>query len=60
MKFQLEDTFKHCNYLEEMLNYTVPNDIKDEILEDSYNVPLKEFCEALQIKLFFRKIALSN
>ena len=31
MKFQQEDTFKHCNYPEEMLNYIhalVPNDIK--------------------------------
>ena len=54
MKFQQEDPFKHYKYPEEMLNYTralVPNDIKGEILEDSYNVQLKEFCEALQIKL---------
>ena len=54
MKFQQEDTFKHYNYREEMLNYIsalVPNDKKDESLEDSYKVSLKEFCEALQIKL---------
>ena len=53
-KFQQEDTFKYSNYPEEMLNYiraAVPNDIKGEILEDSYKVSLKEFCEALQIKL---------
>ena len=54
MKFQQEDTFKHCNYQELMQNYIraqVPNDIKGEILEDSYKVSLKQFCEALQIKL---------
>ena len=54
MKFQQEDNFKHYNYREEMLIYIralVPNDIKDEILEDSYKVLLKEICEALQIKL---------
>ena len=54
MKFQQEDTFKHCNYQELMQNCIraqVPNDIKGEILEDSYKVSLKEFCEALQIKL---------
>ena len=48
MKFQ-EDTFKHYNYREEMLNYIralVPNDINGEILEDLYRVLLKEFCEA--------------
>ena len=52
MKFQQKDTFKYYNYAEEMLNYTralVPNDIKDEILEDSYKVSLKELCEALKI-----------
>ena len=35
-----------------MLNYIralVPNDMKGEILEDSYKVSLKESCEALQI-----------
>ena len=42
MKFQQEDTFKNCNYLKEMLKYIrarVPN-------EDSYQVLLKDFCEA--------------
>ena len=46
MKFQQEDTFKNCNYLEEMLKYIrarVPNN-------DSYQVLLKDFCEAFQIK----------
>ena len=54
MKFQQEDTFKHYNYREEMLKYIgalVPNDIKDEVLENSCKVSLKELCEALQIKL---------
>ena len=54
MKFQQEDTFKHYSYLEEVLNYIralVPNDIKGEILKDSYKVLLKKCCEALQIKL---------
>ena len=49
MKFQQEDTFEHCSYSEEMLNYIhglVHNDIKDEILENSCKVSLKEFCEA--------------
>ena len=54
-KFQEEDTFKHYKYPGEMLNYTcalIPKgDIKGEILEDSFIVSLKEFCEALQIKL---------
>ena len=39
MKFQQEDGLKHCNYLEEVLNYIcalVPNDIEGEILEDSH------------------------
>ena len=54
MKFQQEDTFKHCSYLGEMLNYIralVPKDIKGEILENSYKVSPKEFWEALQIKV---------
>ena len=54
MKFEQEDTFKHYNFPEEMLNYIcalVPTDIKTEILEDLYKVSLKEFCEALQIRL---------
>ena len=49
MKFQEEDTFKHCNYREELLDYIralAPNNIKSEILEDSYEVSLKELCEA--------------
>ena len=36
MKIQQEVTFKHYNYLEEVLNYIrtqVPNDVKGEILE---------------------------
>ena len=52
MKVQEEDTFKHYNYSEEILNYIralVPNDMKSEILEDLYKVSPKEFCEALQI-----------
>ena len=52
MKFH-QDTFKHYNYLEEMLNYIramVTKDIMGEILEDSYEVSLKEFCETLQMK----------
>ena len=52
MKFHQEDTFKHCNCLEEMLKYILalaPND--GEILEDLYKVSLKEFCEAFQIRL---------
>ena len=35
MKFQQEDTFKHYNYWEEVLNFIrtlVQNDIKGEIL----------------------------
>ena len=54
IKFQREDSLKHYNYLEEVLNYIralVPNDTTGEILVDSYKVSLKEFCEALQIKL---------
>ena len=46
IKFQQEDTFKNCNYLEEMLNYIrvrVPS-------EDLYQVLLKDFCQAFQIK----------
>ena len=42
------------NYLEEVLNYIralVPNEIEDLILEDSYKVSLKEFCESSQIRL---------
>ena len=52
MKIQQEVIFKHCNYLEEVLNYIhvlVPNDMKSEILEDWYKVLLK-VCEALQSK----------
>ena len=54
MKFQQEAFFKHYSYPEEMLNYIrplAPNVIKCEILEDLYKVSLKDFCEALQIKL---------
>ena len=54
MKFQREDSFKHYNYLEEVLNYIralVPNDIEDKILEDLYKISLKEFCDALQTEL---------
>ena len=53
-KIQREDTFKHYNYAEEVLNQIralVPNDVKGEILEDWYKVSLKEFCEAFQNKL---------
>ena len=53
-KIQQEVTFKHYNYLEEVLNYIralVPNNVKGEILEDRYKVLLKEVCEALQNKL---------
>ena len=53
-KIQQEDTFKHYNYPEEVLNYfraLVPNDVKGEILEDWYKVSLRGFCEALQNKL---------
>ena len=53
-KTQQEDTFKHYNYLEEVLNYIsalIPNDVKGEILEGWYKVSLKELCEALQNKL---------
>ena len=49
-----EDTFKHFNYPEEVLNHTcalVSNDVKGEILEDWYKVSLREWCEALQNKL---------
>ena len=41
MKIQQEVTFKHYNYLEEVLNYIrtqVPNDVKGEILENLCNV----------------------
>ena len=53
-KIQQEDTFKHYNYPEEVLNYIrvlVPNDAKVEILEDWYKVSLKELGEVLQNKL---------
>ena len=39
MKIREEDTFKHCDYLEEVLNYIrslIPNDVKGYILEDRY------------------------
>ena len=39
MKIRQEDTFKHCDYLEELLNYIrslIPNDVKGHILEDRY------------------------
>ena len=58
-KTQQEDTFKHYNYLEEVLNYIsalVPNEVKGEILEDWYKVSLKELCEALQNKLLLSLI----
>ena len=54
MKFQQEDSFKRNNYQEEILHYIcklVPNNVKSGISEDSYKVLLKEFCEAMQIKL---------
>ena len=41
MKIQQEVTFKHYNYLEEVLDYIrtqVPNDVKGEILENLCNV----------------------
>ena len=44
-KIQQENTFKHYNYLEEVLNYIsslVSKDVKDEILEDWYKVSLNE------------------
>ena len=47
MKFHQEDTFTHYSYIRAL----VPNDIKDEILEDSYKMSLKEFCKAMQINL---------
>ena len=53
-KIQQEFTFKHCNHLEEVLNYIralVPNEVKAEMLEDWYEVSLTEGCEALQNKL---------
>ena len=53
-KIQKEVIFKHYNYQEEVLNYIrvlVPNDVKGEILEDWYNVSLKEVWEILQNKL---------
>ena len=56
MKIQREDTFRHYSYPEEILNYIralVPKKIKGEILEDSYKVSLKEFCEVLQIIMFY-------
>ena len=54
MKFQQEETFKHSSRLGKVLNYIlalVPNSVKGEMLEYMYNVSLKEFCEALKIKL---------
>ena len=54
MKFQREDSLKHYNYLEKVLNHIralVPNDIEDDILEDLYKVSVNELCEALQIEL---------
>ena len=36
-KIQQEDTFKHYDYTEEVLNYIsalIPNEMKGEILED--------------------------
>ena len=54
MKFKQEDSFKHYNYPEEVLNYIralIPNNINGDIFEDSHKVSLKEFCEVLQIKL---------
>ena len=47
MKFHQEDTFTHYSYIRAL----VPNDTKDEILEDSYKMSLKEFCKAMQINL---------
>ena len=48
MNIQQEVTFKHYNYLEEVLNYIrtlVPKDVKGEILEDLYNVlPCQASC----------------
>ena len=44
-KIQQENTFKHYNYLEEVLNYIsslVSKDVKDETLEDWYKVSLNE------------------
>ena len=52
MKIQQKECLKHYCYPEEVLNYIlamVPNDIKDDILEDWYKVLLKEFCEPLQM-----------
>ena len=47
MKIQQEVTFKHYNYLEEVLNYIrtqVPNDVKGEILENLYVLPCQIIC----------------
>ena len=43
-------TFKHYNYQKKLLSYIralVPNYVKDEILEEWYEVLLKEVCEAV-------------
>ena len=53
-KIQPEVTFKHYNYLEEVLNNIralVPNNVKGEFLKDWYKVSLKKVCEVLQNKL---------
>ena len=54
-KIQQEVTFQYYNYLEEVLNCIralARNYLKGEILEDWYNVSLKEVCEGLQNKFF--------
>ena len=53
-KIQPEVTFKHYNYLEEVLNYIlalVLNYLKGEFLKDWHKVSLKKVCEVLQNKL---------
>ena len=53
-KTQEDVTFKHYNYLVEVLNYIralVPKHIKYDILVDWYKVSLKEVFEALQNNL---------
>ena len=55
IKFQQEDSSKHYNCLQEVLNYIralAPDDIKSEIWEDLCKISLKEFSEALQINPF--------
>ena len=47
-EIQQEVTFKHYNYLEDVLNYICVLLQINGILEDWYNVSLKEVCEALQ------------